>query len=447
LITKLQLGEFKAFRHERLSLRPLTVFVGENNSGKSSLLAAIRLLAQTVQSTDQTVPLVFSGPLGDFGSYRDVVHGHHRARPLTLGLTVDGHPKRKALGPYSFTSEFKYRTQRRETILRSTKVIGANRPLITVASSGEADRLVISTVRSWTVPDTARGSLRRSLRMVNFLPRVMPEFLGERSRSSDVTRAVEALGDIRHEEFRAFDAFVSTLRGVEFVGAMRRPPERTYVNTGTAGERIGADGGNWPALLALESGRRASRENRLRGWMRKAGLARDIDVSWLSDRHYEILVTHPVSGETANVADVGQGTTQVLPVVVAGSRLGRGDLFIVEEPEIHLHPRAQAALGDFFVDLALSGVQCLVETHSEYLILRLQQRIAKGDMSPNDAVFYYVSSHGEGKAVTALHLDGAAAFRELIPGGFFPERIDEARKLVEARGSAAAWQAANGLRD
>lgn len=432
MITNLELRDFKAFRRKNIALRPLTVLVGENNSGKSSVLAALRLLAQTVQSGDPTVPLAFSGAFGDFGSYRDVVYGHHGGRPFALGMTVDGHPSRKPIRPYGFTSEFKYRTQRRETILRSTRLSRDGKHLITVSASRETDNVLISAIRGRKVPDSARSSLRRSLRLVNFLPRVAPEFVGA-SRSADVAEALAELHDIRRQEFSAFDAILSTLRGVEFIGAMRRPPERTYVNTGVAGQRVGADGRNWPGLLALDSARRAAGRSPLRKWFSEAGLAGNIAVTWLSDRHYEIRVTHPVSGEIANVADVGQGTSQVLPVIVGGSRLREGSVYIVEEPEIHLHPRAQAALGDFFVNLSLDGVQCLVETHSEYLILRIQQRIADGSLSADQVLFYYASSHSDGKRIRALHLDDSAAFREQIPGGFFPQRLEEARKLVEAR--------------
>lgn len=271
--------------------------------------------------------------------------------------------------------------------------------------------------------------------MLNFLPRVLPELMERGKRSPDVRDAVERLAKLRRVQSNAFDSLLSTLRSVEYVAAMRQPPERTYVNTGVAGLRVGADGKNWPAILALESGRRSSRGNRLQRWISQAGLASEISVSWLSDRHYEILVTNPVSGESANVADVGQGTSQVLPVVVGGSRLAEGDVFIVEEPEIHLHPRAQAAMGDFFVDLALDGVQSFVETHSEYLILRIQQRVASGDIPASSVIFYYVRSGKSGKHIDALHLDSNAAFCEQIPGGFFPQRVDEARKLAVARGS------------
>jgi predicted ATPase len=232
-------------------------------------------------------------------------------------------------------------------------------------------------------------------------------------------------------------AILRALQSVEYLGAMRRPPERTYVNTGVVGKRIGADGSGWPGILALEGSRARPIGTALVSWLRNAGMADSVSVSWLTDRHYEITVTNPMTAETENIADVGQGTSQVLPVIVGGARLRPGDVYIAEEPEIHLHPRAQAALGDYFVGLIKRRVQALVETHSEYLLLRLQQTIARGDLDPADVVFYYIQSNHGRKEVIQLVLDHNAAFRDQIPGGFFPQRVDEARKLAQARGSRA----------
>jgi len=236
---------------------------------------------------------------------------------------------------------------------------------------------------------------------------------------------------IRH----AFDDALRSLRSVEYLGAMRRAPERTYVNTGVAGRNIGADGAGWPSMLALESPRRRVIGNAITHWTQSAGIADRVTVSWLTDRHYEIVVTNSVTGETENIADVGQGTSQVLPVIVGGSRLRSGDIFIVEEPEIHLHPRAQAALGDFFSELVGAGVQSIVETHSEYLLLRLQQSIASGAIDPASIVFYYVRATPSAKEVDKLTLDSSASFRDQLPGGFFPQRVEEARALARARGT------------
>jgi predicted ATPase len=165
-------------------------------------------------------------------------------------------------------------------------------------------------------------------------------------------------------------------------------------------------------------------------------LASDVRLHWLSDRHYEVQIQHPRTKEYQNLADVGQANSQVIPVLVGGLRLSAGSTYLVEEPEIHLHPRAQADLGDFFVDLYERGVAAIVETHSEYLVLRLQQHVAAGRLPPAAIKFVYVDATPARKRVSVLHLDDKARFVEALPGGFFPHRLAEARKLARLRDQA-----------
>jgi hypothetical protein len=292
----------------------------------------------------------------------------------------------------------------------------------------------MSKVGGWKVPDAARAALTGArLDMVNFLPRIFSDRTERQSRSVAVNSAHDRTDKIQANATRAHSSISRTLARLEHLGPMRKAPERTYVNTGVSGRRIGTDGSNWPAVLALDAARRNPRLGLVQQWLARSGVAGAISVTWLTDRHYEIVVTNPVTGETENIADVGQGTSQVLPVLVAGARLRAGDTFVVEEPEIHLHPRAQAELGDFFVELATNGVQCFVETHSEYLIMRLQQFVASGLLPPEMIVFHYVSSTPEGKHVSNLVLDEFGALQTDMPGGFFPQRLAEASNLARVR--------------
>lgn len=447
MINGLELGDFKAFRSQRIELKPLTILVGENNSGKSSVIAAIRLLAQTVQSADLSVPLLFDGAFGDFGSFRDVVHGNHRGRPMHLGLTVPitrrvQGAERPRSGSASFLSEFKYRTQRRETVLRSTRISAEGRSLITVGRSDDGDRPVLTQIGSTTVPSANRAQLSQLVRMYNFLPQLRPVEIVFRntSRSESVAENLDSLARIERPAQQATNSVMSALRSVEVIGAMRQPPNRTYLHSGSVSQRIGAAGENWGGIVALAVSGRAKDPlmSEVTAWISKAGIASDIQVSWLSDRHFEVLVEHPVTGEQENIADVGRGTSQVLPVIIGGYKLDSGDTYLVEEPEIHLHPRAQATLGDYFVELTKRGVQSIVETHSEYLILRLQQHVASGELDPAQVVFYYVGLDEKNeKTLTRLTLNAQAIFEESIPGGFFPQRLTEAQSLARARGKSA----------
>jgi len=87
-----------------------------------------------------------------------------------------------------------------------------------------------------------------------------------------------------------------------------------------------------------------------------------------------------------HLIDMGYGTSQVLPILVRCVQAEAGEFILIEQPELHLHPRAQAQLGDLLVETARRGVRLLIETHSEHLLLRLRRWVAETSIQDNDAV-------------------------------------------------------------
>jgi hypothetical protein len=134
--------------------------------------------------------------------------------------------------------------------------------------------------------------------------------------------------------------------------------------------------------------------------------------------------------------DVGIGITQVVPVVVTVLH-GNHRLLAIEQPELHLHPKLQAELGDLFIESALGERQHLIvlETHSEHLILRLLRRIretsdgelpdGKLPLRPDDIAVYFIESAAGGVKATKLRVDETGEFVDQWPEGFFEERAKE----------------------
>jgi predicted ATPase len=118
-------------------------------------------------------------------------------------------------------------------------------------------------------------------------------------------------------------------------------------------------------------------------------------------------------------------------VLVGGYHRPPGSILIVEQPEIHLHPKAQAEVGTFLAGVVDRGVQVFAETHSEHLLLRIQSHVAAGDLAADDVNVFSVFSDEETKRKICLRIpvgeDGF--FTEEWPRGFFPERLAEARRL------------------
>ncbi len=174
--------------------------------------------------------------------------------------------------------------------------------------------------------------------------------------------------------------------------------------------------------------------NNVSNWLNQCDISSDVEVVPLTDRHYEIRLSNSGTGESENLADVGFGCSQILPILIAGFNLKKRQILIVEQPEIHLHPKAQAKLGSFFCDLSKRNIQTFIETHSEHLLLRIQSHIASGDLDPEDVKVYYVFANKETdrKEVEEIKLNKNGTFLTEWPEGFFPERLVEVKKIAKA---------------
>lgn len=424
VLTSLDLHNFRAFEAQHVELAPITVFVGPNNSGKSSVLSAIRILAQTFRSPDWNVPLL----LGEFGTFRDVVYGNVSTRVIGLGFGL-----RSLRGKCTVAASFEYRAQRREIILRDLTIRDSRgKVLFQSTYLREGERQVIKSIAGAT-PGSSPWIMRKPARLVHFLPRVLNVVWDierhKRQVPYSVMRQLHLIDDLSRDAGRL-------LQSVQYIGAFREMPLRLYPFSGERPSGLGPTGSGATDMLVADYFRRGTRKqelsSRVRDWLSSAEISDELEIRALGDRHYEVRLRHPKTHELENLRDVGFGISQVLPVLVGAYSAEQNSLFIVEEPEIHLHPRAQAALGDLFLDLYRRKIQCIVETHSEHLIMRLQRHVASGDIPPHDLGVNYVTATAQRKKIVRLPLNEDGIFGKKWPEGFFEERMEEALELARA---------------
>lgn len=144
--------------------------------------------------------------------------------------------------------------------------------------------------------------------------------------------------------------------------------------------------------------------------IRHTGLVLDLFAHRVNDAAIELYV-QLVKNRSDNISDVGVGVSQVLPVLVALRAAEPGRLVYLEEPEIHLHPRAQAKLADILADAAKRGVRVVAETRSSLLLRAIQTLVAKGDLDPELVRFHWFSRDSAGVTqVSSAKLDANGAF-------------------------------------
>jgi ABC-type transport system involved in cytochrome c biogenesis ATPase subunit len=177
----------------------------------------------------------------------------------------------------------------------------------------------------------------------------------------------------------------------------------------------------------------------LDGWLQYLGVAEGVEVNETKNG-YEIQARVKSGGveKLVDLNHVGTGLSHVLPVLVMCLLAERGSLLIIDQPEMYLHPRVQSRLADFFVEVVRSGRQCIIETHSEYIISQLRYRISKAlmqnDQEIPELVKIYFASKKDGKTdfeeIRVTKYGGLSKW----PDGFFDERQKIKDKLIDEMG-------------
>lgn len=444
MLTAIRLVNFKAFEKCAIQLRPLTIFLGPNNSGKSSILAALRLLGQSAESYDPTPAILLKGIYGDFGTFADVVHGNVRNRSLGIGIDVitdrprDDTDAQKSSRLTSLDMEFKYRARRRQVVLENAALSVNGERILKIKYSEKSDRYFIDQIDRYSFPQKLKRAVPNILYLQNFIPRPRPPSVGSQTTPSLTDKWIHSkkLENVLQRARRGASDVSMQLHRLDYLGPLRAAPQRTYPFSGERRQHVGQFGEHAVDIFLSEfyrAGGTRTADDRTNEWFRKASVAKEIKIVPISDRYFELKVTHAATGEEENLADVGYGHSQIFPVLVGGFNCRPGSCFIVEQPEIHLHPRAQTHLARFFSDLLQTGIQSLVETHSEHLIIGVQELVASGILKPRDVALYYVFTKGRKKTITLVELDEGARFTREWPEGFFLERLKQAKRLALTR--------------
>lgn len=210
------------------------------------------------------------------------------------------------------------------------------------------------------------------------------------------------------------------------MGPYRERPERWYTFSGTSPHDVGYRGQSLPALLY----RNSALLEETNQWLTKLEINYELKPRALGERNSDLFELRMVDKRRkkqpeVTLADVGFGISQLLPFVVQ-SIVGKNQIITIEQPEVHIHPKLQADLGDLLAEsVKTRNNQFLIETHSEHLILRLQKLVRHGELRPEDLSVLYISRGEKGSEVKRLRVDEDGDFIDEWPGGFFPERLKE----------------------
>jgi predicted ATPase len=168
-------------------------------------------------------------------------------------------------------------------------------------------------------------------------------------------------------------------------------------------------------------------------WLQYLGVAKAIVTRDQGKLGHDLRVTPAASEQLHDLTHVGVGVSQVLPIVVMALLAENDATLIFEQPELHLHPKVQTRLADFFLAMSLLGKQCLIETHSEYLVDRLRSRIAEatGDTMTHLARLYFTEMDDGATQCRPVTVNRYGVY-EGWPEDFFDEAQRGAERLLLA---------------
>lgn len=437
MLKSLKVKNFRAFRSQDFEFSKINIFVGANSTGKSSAISAINLIAQTVRRQDiQDSPLVLNGPYEQLGTFIDVVYGNRSNTPVSFDFSY-GDDERT----YQVSVDFKYRKIRRqiellkfEYFFNGSKVYDyrIKKDGFDIRLSGELFENVMPGIQKRR--PTFAGLFSYDFNIAR------PYMLGEKlSRLDKSQSALVAHVDRLVRNGRS--ALRGTFAGFDSLSPFRDQPQRTYLFTGEAARLIGRTGSNGVSILVDDVSRRGKLKDalidKISHWLQVSGIGKSLALRPLTERHFEIGIMD-LDGRFHNLCDVGFGVSQALPVLIGALNTFRepsmsAPIFVVQEPEIHLHPNAQATLGSFFVSIARAKGQLFIETHSDNLILRIANHIVEGHLPADDVTVFFFENTAEGKKVIPYKFNERGAFVPSWPNGFFPQREAEIMRITRSR--------------
>lgn len=403
MLRRIGLTNFKCWRNLDIELAPITLLFGANSSGKTSVLQSLLLLKQSADNLDRNQHINFGGgprDYFDFGTYEDLVYSHETDRDVSTSLTWEkaGDILARKVGAiwvedpadhFDVGKSVKYDVEWR---MRSGVFI---------------NRLGYSTIEDGQPTDShllkhkEDGSYAlwmpgwdSNLEAGGFPPPQSCYILPTRKSWSFPPYALE---------------FELLMLSLAYLGPLRGYPRRHYLWTGGKPSLVQPDGEQTIELLIASARDDGALLREAGEQLMAMDLAESLYVEAVdsNERLYE--VTLCFGGVESALLDTGFGVSQVLPVITLLLSAPEGSIILLEQPELHLHPNAQAALADLMLHAAETRkLQLIVESHSEHIVRRMQRRIAEATpafAAPDNIKMYYCQPSEGGATIDEVDID------------------------------------------
>ena len=433
---KITLKNYRCFREKQtIRLAPLTLLVGENSTGKTSFMAMIRALWDIAYR--HQVPDFKEDPY-DLGSFDEISHYRGgrggRADTFEAGFNATRKTKNRArITKEAESYDFEVTFGKNGTVPFPVRRRFSNKYAWAAEESYSQKEL------AWQLSfGTSNGTWQRKLTVSHrplvddreklWFPFFPLRFSRQLSTIEDRDEGPEwtVLSGSKpptREDWNLIDQLLMSLRRVSFArprqlpyasAPVRSKPRRTYDPARPVRD---PEGDYMPMYLANLHFQNKKQWEDLRRTLvqfgQTAGLFDDISVNPLGSKEsgpFQVQIRKfgsKARGPKRNLIDVGYGVSQVLPVITELLRSDAPPLFLLQQPEVHLHPSAQAALGSLFCQVASPSCQLVIETHSDHLLdrVRMDVRDSKAKLKPDDVSILFFERGDLDVHIYSLRLD------------------------------------------
>jgi predicted ATPase len=472
-IAKIRLRNFRGFSKAILDLKPLTVLLGPNSSGKSSFSHPLATMShcqrlysgrRDASLTPRNANEADSWPI-DLGSYDDLVTSGSKERVYVDLLTSEGWVEFGfGLVPSSPAHLWLSYIASPQNIDVTTIPSDARE----VTSDSGPTRVSAGFSKSEVRPDASLLGEATDTRLL--LERINEQQW--RQGGQDVLVGLNGLLPValQHSSgtelklnFQALREVNLLLENLVYLRASRKRPSRGYSHfrgeshsVGYAGERTASVlfnrgnqvekfispprhvSGTSEKMDAMRwSEEDVSLQRALANWLEHLHLGKTVEALEslrYGSEYIDVRVALAAGGPTRDLTEVGFGLSQAIPVIVAALLQPRGSLLIVDLPEAHLHPGPQAEIADLFCSLAMCGRSALIETHSEMFFHRLRLRAAAQPELMDRIAVYFVDAPKPDGTCSAPRRVGLNFEEELEwPAGFLQEALDSELQINSIR--------------
>jgi hypothetical protein len=422
-LSRITVAGFKSIGPERsIEIRPLTLLAGANSSGKSSMMQPLLLLKQTLEESNHDPgPLFLNGPIVKFSSAEEVLFRENDGRSLDnfkVGLGLD---KKEIRIQFRKENRAAFRIEQAEFLQPGEKY--------TLWPEMSQDQIV-------------KTGLTKGIETLTPRPAGFENGQWEIVRDRCFLELSWAMRAYNKSQFTKLGGlWEGVIRDLLYVSGLRGGRDRNQPLTPAGPSYQGIFDKYTASVIYLwQIDGKATNLARLNDSLKALGLTGGVKALRLNDTQLELRVgrlpdippERPSDG--VNFIDVGIGVSQALPVVTALLVAKPGQLVYIEQPEIHLHPRAQVAMARLLADAANRGVRVVAETHSSLVLLGVQSLVAEGVLAPDKVKLHWFRRNEKTGAtdITSADLDRAGAY------GDWPEDFADVEMKTDLRYVEAA---------